>query len=84
MKESLTDVIIGEVKYTKSETTFSRGLRELLEYLYFAREADQYLFNNVTQECRISGLLCTDGVATATQSSQSVTHLTTEDLSQLF
>ncbi|MCO8254538.1 hypothetical protein NKF26_12065 [Haladaptatus sp. AB618] len=83
-EESLTDVIIGEVKYTRSETTFSQGLREVLEYLYFAREADQYLFNNLSQECRISGLLCTDGVSTETQSSQSVTHLTTEDLSELF
>ncbi|GGK64686.1 hypothetical protein [Haloarcula sebkhae] len=72
----LTDVIIGEVKYTRIQSTFSTGLRELFEYLYFARENQQYLFGNDTSDINVTGLLCTDGVETEVESVESISHLT--------
>lgn len=53
-------VLLGEIKYTESEQTFARGLRELLEYTRFARIGDTYL--NETPSVDVGGLLITDGV----------------------
>lgn len=39
----LKKLIIGEVKYGDREYKFLEGLRELMEYVHFARERDQYL-----------------------------------------
>lgn len=79
--EQLTDAIIGEVKYTRAASTFTRGLRELLEYLYFARENQRYLFDtdNDPTDIRVTGFLCTDGVETETSTAESIRHLTTLD-----
>lgn len=76
----LTDVLLGEVKYTRSDSTFSRGLRELFEYLHFVRENDQYLFGEEKMDCEVTGILCTDGVSTDTVSSEGVTHVMTSKL----
>jgi len=42
---NLKKLVIGEVKYSRSEQTFSKGLRELIEYLYFARKKNEYLLD---------------------------------------
>jgi len=53
-------VLLGEIKYTESEQTFSRGLRELVEYTRFARIGDTYL--REAENVDVGGLLITDGV----------------------
>lgn len=78
-EETLTEVIIGEVKYTRSASTFSSGLRELLEYRHFARENQQYLFGYGAGDIDVTSLLCTDGVETAAGAAEGVQHLTTAD-----
>lgn len=78
--KTLTEAIIGEVKYTRSASTFSSGLRELLEYLHFAREEQAYLFGGEESDVEVSGYLCTDGVETETTTAESVRHLTTIEL----
>ena len=79
-REGLDEIIIGEVKYTQSASTFSRGLRELLEYIYFARENQEYLFESEVRNVDVNGLLCTDGVTTRVGEVESIRHLTTADL----
>ncbi len=56
-ERNLSKVIIGEVKYTDKESTFSTGLKELFEYLKFGKESD-YLENNV----ELNGIIITDKV----------------------
>jgi hypothetical protein len=70
-------VLLGEIKYTESEQTFSQGLRELLEYVRFARIGSDYL-SEVT-ETTVRGLLITDGVET-TPIPGPIQHLTAEQL----
>jgi len=55
--KELSKVIIGEVKYTDKESTFSTGLKELFEYLKFGKESS-YLENNV----ELKGIIITDKV----------------------
>lgn len=70
-------VLLGEIKYTESEQTFTRGLRELLEYTRYARVGDIYL--NETTESSVGGLLITDGVETAPVTG-AIQHLPAESL----
>ncbi len=77
--KTLTEAIIGEVKYTRSASTFSSGLRELLEYRHFAREEQTYLFGSEATDVEVIGCLCTDGVETDTATAESIRHLTTAD-----
>ncbi|MDG5760649.1 hypothetical protein QA600_15035, partial [Natronococcus sp. A-GB1] len=70
-------VLLGEIKYTESEQTFARGLRELLEYTRFARVRDTYLHE--TPGVDVAGLLITDGIKTESVDGQ-IRHLTAEDL----
>lgn len=79
----LTDVLLGEVKYTRSKSTFAQGLRELLEYRHFARENDYYLFGDNAVDCDVSCLLCTDSVDTDTCSSEGITHINTTEFVEL-
>lgn len=76
--EILTDVVLGEIKYTSNEGTFSKGLKELIEYMEFAQSGD-YLTG---QDVRIHGIIITDGVVTELQSPEDgqITHLNAEDL----
>lgn len=70
-------VLLSEIKYTESDQTFSRGLRELLEYTRFARIGDTYLHEESGID--VAGLLITDGVDAATIDG-SIRHLTADDL----
>ncbi|WP_256545423.1 hypothetical protein [Halobellus inordinatus] len=78
--ETLSEVLIGEMKYTQSASTFSQGLRQLFEYIYFVQSAEGYLFDIGNHNPEITGILCTDSVDTETTSTDSITHLTTQTL----
>jgi hypothetical protein len=71
-------VLLGEIKYTESEQTFSRALRELLEYTRFARVGDIYLHE--TPNIDVGGLLITDGVET-NKVEEKVRHLSAAEIS---
>ncbi|WP_121821047.1 hypothetical protein [Halostella salina] len=70
-------VLLGEIKYTESEQTFARGLRELLEYTRFARIGDTYLHE--AADVDVGGLLITDGVE-AEDVEGGIRHLTASDI----
>ncbi len=60
--ESLTEVLVGEMKYTNKDPTFSDGLKELLEYLKYARhdpDVQEYLQDT---ESDLRGVLVVDAV----------------------
>jgi len=57
-RKALEAVVLGEIKYSDSQQTFTRGLEELLKYIEFAQK-DGYLTN---QNVDIRGLLITDDV----------------------
>ena len=54
--KKLEKVVIGEVKYTDNKSTFRKGLKELVEYLYFSRENNKYLLD----EKKMEGILIVD------------------------
>lgn len=79
-KDSLSELLIGEMKYTKSEQTFSDGLKELLEYLKYAREdaaAHGYLQDDLDT---LRGVLVVDSVEFNQPSNQEISVLNTEML----
>ena len=84
--EILTDVVLGEIKYTDSQRTFSTGLKELIEYIEFAQPGSSSTEQDVAyldeQEVNIRGLIISDGVETETRTplDGQITHLTSEDL----
>lgn len=83
--EVLVEATVGEVKYSKSEKQFANGLKELTEYLHFAREHQQYLFNeDRNSSVTVRGLLCTDGVDTEQERVGEVRHVTTAALRSAF
>ncbi|KXA89625.1 hypothetical protein AKJ61_02500 [candidate division MSBL1 archaeon SCGC-AAA259B11] len=41
---------IGEVKYSESKSVFSDGLKELIQYIYFSRENEEYSLENIDME----------------------------------
>ncbi|MFB6158708.1 MAG: hypothetical protein ABEJ95_03530 [Candidatus Nanohalobium sp.] len=53
----LEKVVIGEVKYTDKESTFSQGLRELLEYMKFGQSGSKDL-----EEFVLNGVIIADGI----------------------
>ena len=71
------NVLLGEIKYTDQEQTFSRGLKELIEYMTYARIGQGYL--NEDPYLSVEGLLITDGVETA-PSADSIQHRTAKEL----
>ena len=75
--DTLTNVTIGEIKYTRSEKTFSRGIRQLLEYIYFARESESYLVSEEgdPKSMSVKGVICSDGVETKTNSFGHIRHM---------
>ncbi|MFC5367220.1 McrC family protein [Salinirubrum litoreum] len=75
----LTDCVIGEAKYTESEATFSVGVRELLEYVTFARDESGYLEDSTVE---ITGVIYTDGVETTTDRGSGLRHLSTDAIFQ--
>lgn len=80
----IEDAIVGEVKYTQAKSTFSKGLRELLEYLYFAKEGDEFLFDNQLDPDQMYGVLCTDGVSTEVNNVRMIHHWESTTLQQEF
>ncbi len=52
----LKKLVIGEVKYSDQKSKFKEGLKELIDYLYFAREGDDYVLDNL----EIEGILVVD------------------------
>lgn len=79
-----SSLLIGEFKYTGSEDVFSRGLRELLEYIHLAREDDTYLFDDQLETGSVYGLLCTDSVGTETDHIETIRHWDAGFLRDLF
>ncbi|TKX49968.1 hypothetical protein EXE49_09250 [Halorubrum sp. ASP121] len=58
--ETLQRVILGEVKYTDKESTFSEGLKQLLKYLQYAKSDEEYLKETLS---KLEGFLMVDSVA---------------------
>jgi hypothetical protein len=79
-KELPAAVVLGEIKYSDSQQTFTRGLEELLKYIEFAqKEGYSYLSaHNVD----VNGLLMTDDVDVDDPSplDGQVTHISAADL----
>ncbi|MFB6187806.1 MAG: hypothetical protein ABEI86_13195 [Halobacteriaceae archaeon] len=80
----LDRVCLGEVKYTRSTSTFSTGLRELIEYLYLAREErhQDYIFGEQLSSGSVQGVIFTDGVSTETDTAGVIDHRETTSLRQ--
>lgn len=78
----LDRVSLGEVKYSRSTSTFSSGLRELLEYIYIAREKrnQDYIFGEQLSTEDVQGIIFTDGVSTETDTSDIIDHKMTADI----
>jgi len=58
-KLKLKKVFIGEIKYTEKPSTFTKGLKELIEYINFASYKDNFLISN---KMKVSGILIVDGL----------------------
>ncbi len=58
--DDLEKLAIGEVKYSAGEQTFSKGLKELIQYLYFACEDEGYIVDLDEEESDVEGLLFID------------------------
>jgi len=56
----MVDLIIGEVKYTDNKQTFSKGLKELIQYLYFARDDKDYSLSLHGENPALKGILVVD------------------------
>jgi hypothetical protein len=80
-EETLTDVVLGEIKYTSSQQTFSTGLRELIEYMEFA-QIDTSSRTYISDEgINISGLILTEDVETQHHElAEPIRHLTANTL----
>jgi len=61
-ENELSQVFIGEVKYTENPAYAAQGLKELLEYLAFVKENDEYFSNrfSVFASSKLKGALFTD------------------------
>ncbi|PAU85157.1 hypothetical protein CK500_00340 [Halorubrum salipaludis] len=73
-------IVLGEIKYSDRQQTFTRGLEELLKYMEFVQKADcGYLSERDTE---MLGLLITDAVEVndASPAGGQVTHISAQDL----
>ncbi|KXB05892.1 hypothetical protein AKJ52_02875 [candidate division MSBL1 archaeon SCGC-AAA382C18] len=52
----LKELDIGEVKYSENKSVFSDGLKELIQYIYFSRENEEYSLENA----KVKGILVVD------------------------
>jgi hypothetical protein len=77
-REKVVSVILGEIKYTDSRQTFTRGLEELLKYIEFAQQ-EGYLSD---QDVEIRGILITDDVEpnAVAPLDGGITHISATDL----
>ncbi|WP_152040272.1 hypothetical protein [Salinigranum salinum] len=73
-----TAVVLGEIKYSDSQQTFTRGLEELLKYVEFAQK-DGYLTEH---DVDVRGLLITDDIEVneASPLDGRITHISAENL----
>lgn len=55
----ISEIVIGEIKYTNSENYMFIGLEELLEYIYLIRDINGQYINDIP----IKGLLFVDNIA---------------------
>jgi hypothetical protein len=74
--EVLTDVLLGEIKYSDRAQTFTSGLEQLVKYLEFAQR-DGYLSD---QSVTMHGFLITDGVETDVAVGGNIRHVTAKEL----
>ena len=74
--DTLSSVIIGEVKYTTNTQTLLSGLEELTEYMNYCRQDGQYIRES---NIDMTGLLVTDGVETTSEVHHNIAHRTTEE-----
>jgi hypothetical protein len=74
--DTLSSVVIGEVKYTTNRQTFLSGLEELTEYMNYCRHEGQYIKES---DIDMTGLLVTDGVETPSGSHHNIAHRTTDE-----
>jgi len=58
--DELVDLEIGEVKYTDKKQTFSQGLKELIQYLFFARDGKDYSLDLNGENPDLKGILVVD------------------------
>lgn len=84
-KTNLDRITLGEIKYTRSDSTFSSGLRELMEYLYLASQAQnqEYLFDETLTSENVRGVIFSDGVSTETDKADRIIHRETPELRKL-
>jgi len=55
--DNITEITVGEVKYTEKEDTFSTGLEELITYIYFIKDEEGYKLDDK----KVRGILVVDG-----------------------
>ncbi|MFW6048296.1 MAG: hypothetical protein ACOC87_03265 [Candidatus Natronoplasma sp.] len=55
--DDITEITVGEVKYTEKKDTFSTGLEELITYIYFIKDERGYHLENK----EVKGILVIDG-----------------------
>ncbi|WP_237738192.1 hypothetical protein [Caldicellulosiruptor sp. F32] len=58
----LVKLVIGEVKYTTDREYMMEGLYQLLEYIYFVKQNDKYLFHNQKNRVEVQGVLFVDNI----------------------
>lgn len=62
----LEKIYIGEIKYTDNKRTFSKGMKELIEYLFFAKYKARYLIERrepsiyISDDLKIYGIFISD------------------------
>lgn len=65
-KKELVLLCIGEIKFTLRKYYFSKGLKELMEYLYYAKFKSKYLLESnqqheeISKDLKIYGILIAD------------------------
>ncbi|WP_227355752.1 hypothetical protein [Haladaptatus salinisoli] len=74
--QTLQEVTLGEIKYSDNDRTFGRGLKELLEYMKYAKVGKSYLDET---DVVLKGVLITDGVDAASNVGR-ISHQTATEL----
>lgn len=82
---NLDKVTLGEIKYTRSNSTFSSGLQELMEYIYLASQSQsqEYIFDETLSSENVQGVIFSDGVSTETNKAGRINHRKTPELRKL-
>lgn len=78
--KQLDRLLLGEIKYSDQTQTASRGLKQLLEYMTYAREAADSTTYFVETDVNLRGLLFVDKIEATQPSREDLTIVTTDDL----